>query len=134
MIFDMPRFEMFDTQYLNNECNISGLNDCCRDQIRTLMCSDTTLSIRQCFTATGQIDGTNGPVQTGYVIFPDDRRYNFWYYMEEAVIYWDNDKGKTKNIWRGKKRGKLNNLIRLCPMYNGTWDVLSLFFVSFFMN
>merc|ERR1719193_150703 len=52
-------------------------------------------------TARGQIDETNGKVQTGYVVFPDDRRYNFWYHTEESTIYWDHDKGKTSNIWAG---------------------------------
>ena len=69
-------------------------------------------------TATGQIDGTNGPIQTGYVIFPDDRRYNFWYYMEEAVIYWDHDKGKTTNIWRGLRGGTLYSYFMFIFLYD----------------
>ena len=53
-------------------------------------------------TATGVIDETSHVVHTGHVVFPDDRKYNFWYYPQEATIYWDNDKGKTNNIWKGK--------------------------------
>ena len=69
-------------------------------------------------TAFGQIDETNGLVQRGYVIFPDDRRYNFWYYTEEAVIYWDHDKGKTTNIWRGLRGGKLHKYFMLTFLYD----------------
>ena len=53
-------------------------------------------------TAKGEIDETNALIHTGYVTFPDDRKYKFWYHTDEAKIYWDNDKGKTNNIWHGK--------------------------------
>jgi len=59
-----------------------------------------TVTMRGRPTASGIINEA-GLVQTGYVNFPDDRRYNFWYYPKEATIYWDNVKGRTSNIWRG---------------------------------
>lgn len=37
--------------------------------------------------------------QTGKVDFPDDRVYPFWYYPEESIIYWDNDRGNHE--WSG---------------------------------
>ena len=52
--------------------------------------------------ATGIIDETNATVQTGYFDHPDDRKYNFWYYTTEAVIYFDGDKGETSNFWTGE--------------------------------
>ena len=35
----------------------------------------------------------------GSVNFTDDRVYNFWYYQNEAIIYWDEDRGT--HVWRG---------------------------------
>ena len=46
--------------------------------------------------AKGEIDETNELVHTGYINFPDDRRYSFWYYTKEGTIYWDKDKGPSK--------------------------------------
>jgi len=50
--------------------------------------------------ASGQIDETKTP-HRGWVTFPDDRKYSFWFYPSEKTIYWDADKGRTNNIWRG---------------------------------
>ena len=65
--------------------------------------------------AKGIINEQNERVHTGYVHFPDDRTYKFWYHTDLATIYWDHDKGHTGNIWGGKKnplgkflRGKLS--------------------------
>ena len=55
-------------------------------------------------TARGEIDESNNQIQTGFVHFPNDRKYKFWYRTDEATVYWDADKGKTRNIWRGKRR------------------------------
>ena len=57
-------------------------------------------------TAKGEINEENEFVHTGYVNFPDARKYNFWYHADEAKIYWDNDKGQTSNIWTGEKNPK----------------------------
>ena len=54
-------------------------------------------------TAKGIINEQNERLHTGYVNFPDDRTYRFWYHTDEAKIYWDNDKGRTRNIWSGKQ-------------------------------
>ena len=53
-------------------------------------------------TARGEIDETDRLIHTGYVNFSDDRKYKFWYHADEAKIYWDDDKGKTSNIWNGR--------------------------------
>ena len=37
--------------------------------------------------------------RTGRVNFPDDREYPFWYYPDEFIIYWDNDRGL--HTWKG---------------------------------
>ena len=57
-------------------------------------------------TAKGEINEQNERLHTGYVNFPDDRKYRFWYHTDEAKIYWDNDKGRTRNIWTGRKKYK----------------------------
>ena len=54
-------------------------------------------------TAKGEINETDAKVHTGFVTFPDDRKYRFWYHTDKAKIYWDNDKGNTNNIWTGKR-------------------------------
>ena len=56
--------------------------------------------------AKGEISEQNERLHTGFVNFPDDRKYRFWYHTDEAKIYWDNVKGKTRNIWTGKKNYK----------------------------
>ena len=50
--------------------------------------------------AYGQINESVYP-QTGWVNFPDHRKFNMWYYPEEGAIYWDAPKGGTANIWWG---------------------------------
>jgi len=42
--------------------------------------------------ANGVIDETK-LIDTGFVDFPEDRKYNFWYHPDEGTIYWDADKG-----------------------------------------
>ena len=67
-------------------------------------------------TAKGEIDETNKSIHIGFVTFPDDRKYKFWYHTDEAKIYWDNDKGKTNNVWTGNSthgRGKSQFLFLL---------------------
>jgi hypothetical protein len=48
-------------------------------------------------TANGVIDET-GPVHTGFMVFPDDRKYFFWYHPDQRIIYWDNDNGS--HVWK----------------------------------
>lgn len=65
-------------------------------------------------TATGEIDETDSKVHTGFVFFPDvPQTHNFWYHSDEAVIYWDNVKGNTTNIWTGvvKQKGILTDFL-----------------------
>ena len=53
--------------------------------------------------ASGQINQDVYP-QTGTVNFPDDRSYELYYYPDEAIIYWDGDKGSTSSSWVGVKQ------------------------------
>ena len=56
--------------------------------------------------ATGSID-TSAIPHTGVFNFPDDRAFSFFYYPDEAVIYWGADKGSTDKFWEGVKNRKL---------------------------
>ena len=64
-------------------------------------------------TASGEIDETDDHIHTGFVNFPDDRVYKFWYHADEAKIFWGNDRGKTSNVWTGalKPKGRVNPII-----------------------
>ena len=52
---------------------------------------------------------------TGSIHFSDARTYKFWYHSDEEKIYWDHPKGRTRNIWTGKKHiaGKGHSIITL---------------------
>jgi len=52
--------------------------------------------------AYGNIDQSVYP-QTGTVNFPDESEREFYYYPDEAVIYWNADKGNTDDTWTGEK-------------------------------
>lgn len=43
--------------------------------------------------------GPGGAYGTGYVDFPDDKRYNLFFYPDEGTIYWDDFRGRTANFW-----------------------------------
>ena len=64
--------------------------------------------------AIGEIDETFLLTHTGSVSFPDEnnKKYNFWYYPAEGVIYWSRDKVqyKTGDYWTGEtdENGKLS--------------------------
>merc|ERR1719397_1537058 len=42
--------------------------------------------------AIGKIN-ENGYIHTGFVDFPDDTKYDFWYHPDEGIIYWGADNG-----------------------------------------
>jgi len=54
--------------------------------------------------ASGEItwDDATG-VGTGYMEFPDDRRYSLVYYPDESIFYWDGDRDTTDNTWGGSE-------------------------------
>jgi len=47
----------------------------------------------------GVIDETKD-IHTGFVDWPEDKKYNFWYHPDEGIIYWDADKGDL--TWESK--------------------------------
>ena len=61
--------------------------------------------------ATGRVDESNWEVQTGYLNFPDDRRFSFWYYPSEGVIHFDSERGGNKwkadpDMWKAEEKRK----------------------------